>query len=103
MAVSVGNTIGIMGGMIVGVTRLNFGAESYLRNTIEFLTFDDILSSLIKATVFGLIISIMGCYNGFFSKRGAEGVGKATTAAVVSSSILILASNYFLTESLFKP
>ncbi|MDG2474799.1 MAG: ABC transporter permease [Paracoccaceae bacterium] len=101
--VLVGNTIGVMGGLFVGVTRLNFNSNSYLLNTIEYLTFDDFLSSLIKATIFGFIIGVMGCYNGFFSNRGAEGVGRATTAAVVSSSILILASNYFLTELLFKP
>ena len=59
-------------------------------------------SGLIKATVFGFIIAIMGCFNGFESSRGAEGVGRATTKAVVSSSIMILASNYFLTELLFK-
>ena len=101
--VSVGNTIGILGGLFVSVSRLNFNSKSYLLNTVEFLTVDDILSSLIKATTFGLIIAVMGCYHGFTSKRGAEGVGRATTAAVVSASILILASNYFLTELLFQP
>ncbi len=102
LLVSIGNTIGIMGGFFVGVTRLGFNANSYLLNTIEFLTLDDFFTSLIKATVFGFIIAMLGCYNGFYSKRGAEGVGYATTSAVVSSSILILASNYFLTEILFK-
>ncbi len=101
--VSVGNTIGIMGGLFVGTTRLGFDSQLYLLNTLEFLTIDDFTSSLVKATFFGTIIAIMGCFNGFYSKRGAEGVGRATTAAVVSSSILILASNYFLTEWLFKP
>ena len=101
--VIVGNTIGIMGGLIVAVTRLNFNPNAYLLNTIEFLTLDDIISSLIKATVFGFIIGIMGCFNGIYSTRGAEGVGRATTTAVVSSSILILTSNYFLTELLFRP
>ena len=101
--VTVGNAIGVMGGFFVGITRLNFNSSSYLSNTLEFLTLDDIISSLIKATVFGFIIGIMGCFNGIYSTRGAEGVGRATTTAVVSSSILILTSNYFLTELLFRP
>ena len=100
--VTIANTIGIMGGLFVGVTRLNFNSKSYLINTLEFLTLDDFISSIMKAITFGFIIALMGCYNGFYSNRGAEGVGRATTSAVVSSSILILASNYFLTELLFK-
>ena len=100
--VLIGNTIGIMGGMFVGVSRLGFNQNLYLINTIEFLTFDDFLTSLTKAFVFGFIISILGCYNGFYSNGGAEGVGRATTTAVVSASILILASNYLLTELLYK-
>ena len=101
--VAVGSTIGIMGGLFIGVSRLNFNASSYLLNTIEFLNIGDIISGIIKAIVFGFIIAIMGCFNGFKATQGAEGVGRATTNAVVSSSILILASNYFLTELLFKP
>jgi phospholipid/cholesterol/gamma-HCH transport system permease protein len=91
--VVVGNIIGIMGGLFVGVSRLNFNSSSYLINTIEFLTIEDITSGIVKASVFGFIISIMGCFNGFKATQGAEGVGRATTNAVVSSSILILASN----------
>ena len=102
LLVLIGNIIGIMGGLLIAVTKLNFNSNSYLLNTIEFLTISDVTSGLIKATVFGFIIAIMGCFNGFESSRGAEGVGRATTKAVVSSSIMILASNYFLTELLFK-
>ena len=58
-------------------------------------------AGLIKAAVFGFIIALMGCYNGFHSRGGAQGVGAATTSAVVSASILILAANYFLTNLLF--
>ena len=101
--VAVGNAIGIMGGLFVGISRLNFNSNSYLHNTIEFLTISDVVSGLTKAAVFGFIISVMGCYHGFNATQGAEGVGRATTNAVVSSSIIILASNYFLTELLFKP
>ena len=99
---AVGNIIGILGGFLVSTRRLGFNPDSYLINTIEFLEMGDITSGLLKASIFGFIIALMGCYNGFNCTKGAEGVGKATTNAVVSSSILILASNYLLTEPLFK-
>ncbi len=99
---AVGNIIGILGGFLVSTRRLDFNPDSYLINTIEFLEMGDITSGLLKASIFGFIIALMGCYNGFNCTKGAEGVGKATTNAVVSSSILILASNYLLTELLFK-
>ncbi len=101
LLVSIGNIIGILGGYIVATNRLGFGSNIYLKNTIEYLVLDDILSGLIKAATFGFIISSIGCFAGFQSMRGAEGVGRATTNAVVSSSILILSSNYILTELLF--
>ena len=59
------------------------------------------MSGLVKAAVFGFIVALLGCYNGFNSKGGAQGVGQATTNAVVSASILILAANYLLTNLLF--
>ncbi len=62
---------------------------------------DDITSGLIKAAVFGFIVALMGCNNGFNSRGGAQGVGAATTNAVVSSSILILAADFVLTAILF--
>ncbi|MAS44778.1 phospholipid/cholesterol/gamma-HCH transport system permease protein [Albimonas donghaensis] len=98
----VGDVIGIMGGFLVGVTRLNFAPSAYIRNTEQYLTGDDIVSGLIKAAAFGFIIALMGCYQGYNSGRGAQGVGAATTNAVVSASILILAANYILTEALFS-
>ena len=101
MLAAVGNVIGIMGGYLVGVARLDFNAAVYLRNTWGFLEASDIYSGLIKASVFGFIVALMGCYHGMNSDRGARGVGRATTNAVVSSSILILASNYVLTELFF--
>jgi len=68
---------------------------------VNGLTYDDVSSGLIKAAVFGFIIALLGCYNGFNSKGGAQGVGAATTNAVVTASILILAANYLLTNLLF--
>ena len=93
--------IGIMGGWLVGVQSLGFNGTVYLQNTEVFLDSKDIISGLIKASAFGFIITIMGCYHGFNSKGGAQGVGKSTMNAVVSSSILILATNYIMTNLLF--
>jgi phospholipid/cholesterol/gamma-HCH transport system permease protein len=100
--VAIGDVIGIMGGFLVGVTRLDFNAAAYMLNTIDFLEPWDVLSGLVKAAVFGFIVAVMGCYHGMNSGRGAQGVGRATTNAVVSASILILASNYVLTEVFFS-
>lgn len=99
--VGIGDVIGIMGGFLVGTERLGFDAGTYIRNTVDFLTTADVTSGLIKAAVFGFILSTMGCFHGYTSARGAQGVGQATTNAVVSASILILAANYLLTEALF--
>ncbi|NNL17297.1 MAG: ABC transporter permease [Boseongicola sp.] len=99
--VAVGDTIGIMGGYLVGVNRLGFNASTYLTNTIDFLEWIDIVSSLSKGAVFGFIAALMGCYFGMRSARGAAGVGSATKRAVVAASVLILAANFILTEMFF--
>jgi phospholipid/cholesterol/gamma-HCH transport system permease protein len=100
--VAVGDTIGIMGGYLVAVARLEFNAATYLSNTVDFLQIWDILSGLIKGAVFGFIVALMGCYYGMTSGRGAQGVGRATKTAVVVASVLILAANYLLTEVFFS-
>ena len=102
LLVLIGDAIGICGGYLVGVTKMDFNATTYLVNTWNYLKAMDIISGLTKAAVFGFIIAILGCYNGFKSQGGAQGVGQATTNAVVSSSILILIFNYILTEMFFK-
>jgi phospholipid/cholesterol/gamma-HCH transport system permease protein len=94
--------IGVLGGYLVGVYKLDFNDTAYLRNTIDFLQFMDVFSGLVKAAVFGFLITLMGCYHGYTSKGGAQGVGMATTNAVVSASILIFTFNYFLTEAFFS-
>jgi phospholipid/cholesterol/gamma-HCH transport system permease protein len=99
--VAVGDSIGILGGYLVGTTRLGFDAAAYISNTADFLETWDIVSGLIKGAVFGCIVATMGCFHGMHSERGARGVGRATTKAVVSASILILAANYLLTEVFF--
>ncbi len=93
--------VGIYGGLFVSVTILDANQTVYLRRTWDYLKYNDIYSGLLKAAVFGLIISLIGCYKGFYTKGGAEGVGKATTGSVVISSMLILISDYFLTAILF--
>jgi phospholipid/cholesterol/gamma-HCH transport system permease protein len=99
--VAIADSIGVFGGYVVSTESLNFNGAGYIKNTVDFMTHSDVESGLIKAAVFGFIIALMGCYNGFHSKGGAQGVGTATTNAVVSSSILILAANYILTSILF--
>lgn len=102
LLVLIADIIGVFGGFLVGVYRLDFNADSYMRSTWEFLEFQDVFSGLVKAAVFGFLIVLMGCYHGYYSRGGAEGVGTATTNAVVSASILILMSNYFLTGAFFS-
>jgi phospholipid/cholesterol/gamma-HCH transport system permease protein len=99
--VAVADSVGVFGGYVASTQSLGFTGAIYLKNTIDNVTFHDVSSGLIKAAVFGFIIALMGCYNGFHSKGGAQGVGAATTNAVVSASILILAANYLLTNLLF--
>ncbi len=100
--VAIADSIGVFGGYIVATQSLGFNGHVYLKNSLDFVTNEDISSGLIKAAVFGFIIAVMGCYNGFNSKGGAQGVGSATTNAVVSASILILAANYVLTSVIFS-
>ena len=100
--VLVGDLIGVFGGYLVAVNNLGFSPVGYLQqswNTVEQM---DVVSGLVKASVFGFIVSLMGCYHGFNSGRGAQGVGQATTNAVVSSSILILIFNYIITQVFFS-
>jgi phospholipid/cholesterol/gamma-HCH transport system permease protein len=99
--VLIADIIGVLGGFLVGVYKLDFNDVAYLRNTLDFLQFQDVFSGLVKAAVFGFLISLMGCYHGYTSKGGAQGVGTATTNAVVSASALILTFNYFITEAFF--
>jgi phospholipid/cholesterol/gamma-HCH transport system permease protein len=101
LLVLVADIIGVFGGYLVSIHELGFSPGPYLKSTFDFLEVKDVVSGLIKASVFGFIIALMGCYHGFNSKGGAQGVGAATTHAVVSASILILLSNYVLTSLLF--
>jgi phospholipid/cholesterol/gamma-HCH transport system permease protein len=101
LLVLVADILGVAGGFIVATLKLDFNAASYMRQTLDFVTVLDVVSGLVKAAVFGFVIALMGCFHGFHSRGGAQGVGSATTSAVVSSSILILALNYLVTEFFF--
>ena len=100
--VLIADIIGIYGGYIVSIFSLGFSEGSYLKQTWDILEVNDVVSGLVKASMFGFIVTIMGCYHGFNSGRGAQGVGAATTYAVVSASILILISNFILTKVFFS-
>jgi phospholipid/cholesterol/gamma-HCH transport system permease protein len=102
LLVLIADIIGVYGGYIVSIYSLGFSEGNYLNQTWETLEFMDVVSGLIKASVFGFIVTMMGCYHGYNSGRGAQGVGLATTYAVVSASILILISNFFLTKAFFS-
>lgn len=101
LLVAVADAIGVMGGFVVSVQGLGFNPAVYLKNTVDFLEPQDVTSGLIKAAVFGFIIALMGCFHGYHSKGGAQGVGRATTNAVVSASIMILTANYIMTSLFF--
>ena len=97
----VSDFMGILGGYFVGVTILNINEGAFVKNVTRYVDLDDLYNGLTKAAVFGLILSVIGCYKGFNTSGGAEGVGKATTEAVVLASVTILISDYFLTAIMF--
>ena len=99
--VLVADIIGVFGGYIVGVYKLGFNPATYISRTWEYLKPIDVISGLTKAAVFGFLISLMGCYHGYYSKGGAQGVGTATTNSVVSAAIMILVFNYVITALYF--
>lgn len=99
--VLIADIIGIFGGYVVAVYKLGFNPATYLHSTWTYLEPLDVISGLVKAAVFGFIIALLGCYHGYYSKGGAQGVGTATTNAVVSSAILILIFNYMITALFF--
>jgi phospholipid/cholesterol/gamma-HCH transport system permease protein len=101
LLVAVADILGVMGGFLVATVKLGFSPGTYLTSSFANLRSEDVVSGLIKAAVFGFVIALMGCFHGYRSKGGAQGVGAATTSAVVSASILILALDYVLTQVLF--
>jgi phospholipid/cholesterol/gamma-HCH transport system permease protein len=98
---AVSDFVGIIGGYFVGVHVLHINEGDFMKNITKMVETDDLYNGLIKAACFGLILSVIGCYKGFNTRGGAEGVGRATTEAVVLSSVTILVSDYFLTAIMF--
>ena len=97
----VSDFLGILGGYFVGVVLLNINSGMFVANILQYLELDDIFHGLTKSIFFGLILTHIGCYKGFYTVGGAEGVGKATTQAVVLSSVIILIGDYILTSLMF--
>ncbi|HEX8170098.1 MAG TPA: ABC transporter permease [Thermoanaerobaculia bacterium] len=99
--VVLGDALGIYGGYLVSVKLMHTNPVVYRQNTYQFLDMGDLWSGLVKAAAFGLILTLTGCVRGYYTTGGAEGVGRATTYAVVSASLIILLSDFFLTKLLF--
>ncbi len=95
------DVIGVLGGYLTSIYKLDFSSEAYIKNTFDFLETFDVVSGLIKAAIFGCIVTITGSFFGFRASHGSIGVGFATTTAVVMSSISILFANYLITGLLF--
>lgn len=101
LLIVVADAVGIAGGYVISVLYFGANPVTYMENTFRFMDVEDVTSGLIKAAVFGLIVSVVGCQKGYFTRGGAEGVGQATTRAVVLASIAILISDFFLTKILY--
>jgi phospholipid/cholesterol/gamma-HCH transport system permease protein len=99
--VILGDALGVYGGYIVAVKMMGTNPVVYAHNTFQFLKLGDLWSGLLKAAVFGLILTLTGCVHGYYTTGGAEGVGKSTTAAVVNASLYILLVDFFLSKLLF--
>jgi phospholipid/cholesterol/gamma-HCH transport system permease protein len=102
LLVLVADIIGVMGGFIVSIYDFGFNPLTYLKSTWDNLEFVGFISGIVKAAAFGFIVAVMGTYHGYYSKGGAQGVGQATTNAVVSASILILLFNFIITAIFFS-
>jgi len=101
LLVILGDFVGMYGGYLVAVQLLGANPITYIENSFQFLEISDVTSGIVKAAVFGLIFSLVACVRGYYTEGGAEGVGRATTRAVVSGSLSVLFADFFLTKLLF--
>ena len=92
------NLVGILGGMLIGVTQVGMTPTYYYTLTVKYLTLKDVLPGIGKTTIFGLIVGTVGCYHGFNTEHGTFGVGQATKTSVVRAILLILIADVFLTK-----
>jgi phospholipid/cholesterol/gamma-HCH transport system permease protein len=93
-----GDVVGILGGLVIGVTALDLSAGFYMNDVLTSLSLEDVWSGLGKAFVFGYFIAIVACRNGLTVSGGADGVGRATTRTVVTGAMIVLVSDFFLTQ-----
>jgi len=93
--------VGIVGGWLVGVKLLGINEGAFINKMVKYVDLEDIYNGLVKAACFGLILSTVACYKGFYTSGGAEGVGRSTTESVVISSVSILVADYVLTSLMF--
>jgi phospholipid/cholesterol/gamma-HCH transport system permease protein len=95
------NILGIMGGAVVGATQLGVSVTAYMDNATQFATNKDLYVGLLKAVIFGIIITTVACHQGFMTTEGAVGVGKATRQAVIISFLIILIVGYMITRMFY--
>ncbi|MDF7673202.1 ABC transporter permease [Acetobacteraceae bacterium ESL0709] len=100
--VLIADILGAFGGFSVSVLKLGIEPRTYISATIEAVKFSDTMTGLVKAAIFGFLIALLGCYHGYNSRGGAEGVGAAATSTVVATSVLILLFDYILTDLFFN-
>jgi phospholipid/cholesterol/gamma-HCH transport system permease protein len=101
LLIIIGDIIGVFGGYIVSIYKLGFNPTLYLKTSWDKLFLEDVVVGLVKAAVFGFVVTLMGCYQGYHSRGGAQGVGAATINSVVTSAILILILNYLISAMFF--
>lgn len=101
LLVVMADALGIWGGYLVAVRLMGANPIVYVDRTFQYLDPKDLFSGLIKSAVFGGLISMIGCQRGFDTKGGAEGVGRSTTVAVVTGSLAVIGSDFFLTKILW--
>jgi phospholipid/cholesterol/gamma-HCH transport system permease protein len=94
--------VGLAGGLMVAKLVLNLDARQYWNNAWQSLVFEDVFMGLVKPVLFGFIIATVGCYYGMTARGGTQGVGRATTQAVVAASVLIIVVNFFVTQFLMN-
>jgi phospholipid/cholesterol/gamma-HCH transport system permease protein len=93
-----GDAMGILGGLVVARWQLGISGYFYLNDVFSSLYLSDVMSGVGKSVFFAYFITMVGCYNGFAARGGADGVGRATTRTVVLASIMVLVSDFFLTK-----
>jgi phospholipid/cholesterol/gamma-HCH transport system permease protein len=98
----ISDLVGLVGGWAVSYLLLGLDTNQYWTTAYQALRFGDVFMGLSKPVVFGFIISSVGCYYGMTARGGTQGVGRATTQAVVSASVLIVVSDFFITKLLMQ-